>query len=99
MKCPKCSFTEIRKNGFRRGKQCYQCRHCGRQFVESPKIQPDPKQIKKLCLKMYVNGMGLRGIEREIAGGIIPPATLSRVTEIDHTTIIHWIREAQNGTA
>ena len=29
---------------------------------------------------MYLNGMGLRGIER--------------VTEIHHTTIIHWIREA-----
>lgn len=29
---------------------------------------------------MYLNGMGLRGIER--------------VTEIHHTTIMHWIREA-----
>jgi IS1 family transposase len=29
---------------------------------------------------MYINGMGLRGIER--------------VTEIHHTTIIYWIREA-----
>lgn len=84
MKCPKCNFTKIRKNGCRRGKQCYQCRRCGRQ-VESPKIQPDPKQVKQLCLKMYVNGMGLRGIKR--------------VTEIDHTTLIHWIREANNETA
>ena len=29
---------------------------------------------------MYLNGMGLRGIER--------------VTEIHHTTVMHWIREA-----
>ncbi len=34
--------------------------------------------VRRECLKMYVNGMGFRGIEREIAGGIIPPATLSR---------------------
>lgn len=85
MKCPKCSFTEIRKNGYRRGKQCDQCRRCGRQFVESPKIQPDPKQVKQLCLKMYVNGMGLQGIEP--------------VTQIYHTTLIHWIGEANNETA
>jgi transposase-like protein len=29
---------------------------------------------------MYLNGMGLRAMER--------------VTEIHHTTVIHWIREA-----
>src|SRR4028119_910512 len=38
--------------------------------------------------------MGLRGIEREIAGGIIPPATLSRVTDIHHTTVMGWVKEA-----
>ncbi|MGL6341467.1 MAG: transposase-like zinc-binding domain-containing protein, partial [Waterburya sp.] len=31
MKCPKCNSTSPRKNGHRRGKQCYQCRVCGRQ--------------------------------------------------------------------
>lgn len=79
MKCPKCNSTRTRKNGHRRGKQCYQCRACGRQFVEEPKIQPYPPQVKELCLKMYLNGMGLRQIER--------------VTEIHHTTIINWIRQ------
>jgi transposase-like protein len=39
-----------------------------------------PPEVKQLCLKMYLNGMGLRGIER--------------VTEIHHTTIINWIKEA-----
>jgi len=29
---------------------------------------------------MYLNGMGLRGIER--------------VTEIHHTTVMHWVRKA-----
>ena len=36
--------------------------------------------VKQLCLKMYLNGMGLRGIQR--------------VTEIHHTTIINWIEDA-----
>ncbi len=80
MKCPKCNSAKIIKNGHRREKQCYRCRHCGRQFVESPVNQSYPPEVKQLCLKMYLNGMGLRGIER--------------VTEIHHTTIIHWIRDA-----
>lgn len=32
---------------------------------------------------MYLNGMGLRGIER--------------VTDIHHTTVMHWVREAGLG--
>ena len=80
MKCPKCNSAQTIKNGHRRGKQCYQCRDCGRQFVESPVDRGYPPEVRKLCLKMYVNGMGLRGIER--------------VAEIHHTTIINWIREA-----
>lgn len=73
MKCPQCNSAKIIKNGYRRGKQSYRCRHCNRQFVESPANQRYPQEVKQLCLKMYLNGMGLRGIER--------------VTEIHHTTI------------
>jgi len=36
--------------------------------------------IKQLCLKMYLNGMGVRGI--------------SRVTEISHVTILNWIEQS-----
>ncbi len=80
MKCPKCTSEKATKNGRRRGKQCYKCLDCGRQFVESPIERSYRPEVRQLCLKMYLNGMGLRGIER--------------VTEIHHTTIMHWIREA-----
>ena len=80
MECPKCSSTKTRKNGFRRGKQCFQCQVCGRQFVESPTMQPYSSETKELCLKMYSKGMGLRNIER--------------VTEIHHTTIMKWVKDA-----
>jgi predicted O-methyltransferase YrrM len=33
LKCPNCQSTEIRKQGFYRGKQRYQCKLCARQFV------------------------------------------------------------------
>lgn len=88
MKSPKCDSSKIFKNGYRRGKQCFRCRECpkgyrfayGRQFILNPKKQPYPPEVKQLCLKMYLNGIGLRGIER--------------VTEIHHTTIINWIEDA-----
>ena len=80
MKCPQCHSTHTAKNGHRRGRQCYQCKQCGRQFLESYRPWAYSDDIKQLCIKMYLNGMGLRGIER--------------VTEIHHTTIMHWIREA-----
>ncbi len=54
MKCPRCNCSKIRKNGRRQSKQCYQCRSCGRQFVESPKFQPYSEEVKQLCLKMYL---------------------------------------------
>ena len=80
MKCPRCNSPKSFKNGYRRGKQCFRCRECGRQFVHAPKNQPYSSQVKQLCIKMYLNGVGLRGIER--------------VTEIHHTTVMNWIEEA-----
>jgi transposase-like protein len=81
MQCPSCHSTEISKNGFRGQKQNHRCRACGRQFVEHP--QPHrgySDDVRALCLKMYLNGMGFRAIER--------------VTEIHHTTIISWVQQA-----
>ena len=83
MQCPRCESTQIRKNGHRRGRQAYRCKHCRRQFLESYLPQGYSDGVKQLCLKMYVNGMGFRVIER--------------VTDINHNTIINWVKQtAQN---
>lgn len=80
MNCPRCNSDHIRKNGFRRGKQNHFCLDCGRQFVKNPKKHRGySDEIKKLCLKMYLNGMGFRAIER--------------VTDVHHTTIINWVKQ------
>jgi len=34
MKCLHCRSSQLSKNGYRRGKQCYRCKDCGKQFVE-----------------------------------------------------------------
>lgn len=50
---------------------------CGRQFIDC--YQPHrgyAQEVKHECLKMYVNGMGLRAIER--------------VKGVHHTTIMNW---------
>ncbi|MEO1145460.1 MAG: TetR family transcriptional regulator [Cyanobacteria bacterium J06638_22] len=33
MICPRCQSRQLSKNGYRRGKQCYVCKTCGKQFV------------------------------------------------------------------
>jgi transposase-like protein len=80
MKCPKCSSERINKNGHHHSKQ---------NFGGIPVVvnlsnlmsQKATRMISSLlCLKMYLNGMGFRGIER--------------VTGINHNTIINWVRIA-----
>ena len=80
--CPKCGGNNIRKNGHRRGKQNYQCKNCGRQFIESYEEIGYPKKVKEDCLTMYLNGNGFRAIER--------------ITKVNHNTVIRWVRQAGN---
>ena len=81
MQCPECNSEHIRKNGKNgQGKQNYICVNCGRQFItDYQAYRGYPEKFKRECLKMYVNGMGLRAIER--------------VKGVHHTTIITWIKE------
>ena len=79
MQCPECASKHIRKNGHRGDKQNYICVKCGRQFIEVYNKPGYSLDTKALCLKMYVNGMGFRGI--------------SRVTGVAHSTIINWVRQ------
>ena len=80
MKCPKCQSTKIRKYGFKNQKQRYQCSECGRIFQSNYIGRGYSDDVKQICLKMYLNGLGFRAIER--------------ITGIHHTTIINWVRES-----
>lgn len=82
MKCPKCSSTDINRNGHCRGKQNYRCKACGRQFVESRSVRGYSDDAKRICLKMYRDGVGFRAIER--------------TTGISHNTIINWVKQAES---
>ena len=81
MQGPECKSTHINKNGHKKGKQNYICIKCKRQFIDDYQPQKrDPEEVKRQCLKMYVNGMGFRAIER--------------VKNVHHTTIINWVKES-----
>ena len=80
MECPECQSDHIRKNGRRRGKQNHICVDCGRQFVDNPRQHRGySDEVRKRCLKLSVNGMGFRGIERS--------------TGVHHTTVINWVKQ------
>jgi transposase-like protein len=80
MKCPNCQSNQIRKNGHRRGKQNYQCKECRRQLITKHSHVGYSLAVKENCLKMYVNGLGFRAIER--------------VTGVNHNTVIRWVRNS-----
>lgn len=83
MKCPNCGSTKIRKNGRRRGKQNHICSQCNRQFIDVyNSSQGYSLELKQECLKMYLNGMGFRAIER--------------VKGVHHTTVINWVKQIAN---
>ncbi len=79
MQCPDCSSTHIRKNGHQKGKQNHICADCCRQFIDDyQSYQGYSDEVRRECLKMYVNGMGFRGIER--------------VKGVHHTRVISWVK-------
>ena len=80
MNCPHCESGKVVKNGHRQGKQSYLCRICNRQFREHSQPLSYSAEVKDLCVKMSLNGMGFRGIER--------------VTGISHNSVINWVRDA-----
>lgn len=79
--CPKCKSNNIRKNGHRRGKQNYQCKECGRQFVEFYSQAGYSEEVKENCLTLYGNGNSFRSIER--------------ITKVNHNTVIRWVRQTE----
>jgi transposase-like protein len=83
MNCPHCNSVQCIKNGHRKGRQCYKCKACGRQFLESYRPWRYSDDVRDLCLKMYLKNMSLREIEQ--------------LTDIHHTTIMHWVRAAELG--
>ncbi|MDJ0735420.1 MAG: TetR family transcriptional regulator [Nostocaceae cyanobacterium] len=79
MICPHCHSQRLCKNGHRHGKQCYLCKDCGKQFVDSYSSKGYSDEIKQQCLDLHRQGIAFREIERR--------------TGVSHNTVIHWVKE------
>ena len=77
MTCPKCRSAVRTKNGKVQGKQRYKCKDCGCNYTRSS-LSRTPLNKRIECIRLYLEGVGFRGIER--------------LTGVSHVTVMRWIR-------
>jgi transposase-like protein len=77
MHCPKCHHTSHVKNGIVQGKQRYKCKGCGCNYRQSS-LSRTSVDVRKEAIKLYLEGVGFRGIER--------------LTGISNVTVMRWVR-------
>ena len=78
MKCPHCQQEKVVKNGKSlHGRQRWQCWDCRRTFGESDQRR-HPESLKQQALQLYLEGVGLRGIERLLG--------------VSHVAVMHWVK-------
>jgi len=67
MQCPRCHSEQIVKNGsIHSGKPKYQCKECGRQFVEDPQDRRISEEKKALIDRLLLERISLAGIARVV---------------------------------
>ena len=78
MICPECGSSDLRKRGFKKGAQRYDCRQCGRYCTDrAPRFS---EATKARAVDMYLNNVGIRKIARFVGAS---PAG-----------VLRWIRKA-----
>src|SRR5262245_35897483 len=69
--CPRCKSPKSKKNGhIHTGKQNYQCKNCGRQFVQSFAQYRISDATRALIERLLVERISLRGICRAVGVGL-----------------------------
>ena len=72
--CPKCSSSQISKNGKIKGRQRYKCKQCHYQFTRTtPRGRPATE--KALAVTLYLMGVSMNAIGRLLK--VSTPAVLS----------------------
>ena len=65
--CPRCGETDYKQNGQTHyGKQNYQCRRCGREFIMEVDRETVSEEKQELVRKLLLERISLRGICRVI---------------------------------
>ena len=77
--CPKCKSEDRRKDGIIRERQRYLCKRCDYRYtVKKKDSKGSSKEIRKLALKLYLEGLGFRSI--------------GRILGFSHVAVYYWIR-------
>ena len=79
-KCKHCAGNKLIKNGFEKSKQRYKCKCCKRTCREGDERVRYTLEKKIRVLKWYLEGAGIRSIER--------------MEEVSAALIVCWIRKA-----
>ena len=78
IECKHCGSCDSIKNGFANSKQRYRCKNCGKSYREGDLREKYSMERKLRVLSMYLEGVGIRSIER--------------LEKIPNPLIIKWIR-------
>lgn len=77
--CKNCGSDKITKNGRdNKGKQRYKCKNCGIRFRDTDARVKHGLSKRIRVIKMYLEGMGIRSIER--------------LEKVSGALIVYWIR-------
>ncbi len=78
MQCPKCNSDAYANDGIVKAKQRYKCKKCNYRYTVEIKSTAKPKELKKLALILYLEGLGFRSI--------------GRILEVSNVSVLNWIR-------
>ncbi len=79
MTCPKCHSQErqVKSGRTEAGSQRYRCQHCGCRYTPEPKPQGYSREVHMAAVRMYVDGVNLRRIGRQL--GVSPQSVANWV--------------------
>ena len=80
MDCPRCGSVEYIKDGFSRGRQRYECKHCQYHYTVLKRSGETPLETRELALDLYLEGMGFRAI--------------GRILKVSNTAVLGWVKQA-----
>ena len=79
MNCPKCGSTNHCKDGVIKGRQRYKCKECKYHYTVEQKSDVKSKEVQRMALEMYLEGLGFRAI--------------GRILKISYGTVFQWIKK------
>ncbi len=77
--CPKCASFERHKDGIAHSMQRWKCKECGCRYTKSTK-RGHPPETKRLAIKLYLEGLGFRAIER--------------ILKVSNVAVLKWVKNA-----